>query len=407
MPKKSIIIFSTAYLPFVGGAEVAIKEITDRLNNAEFFLITARMKRVLPKKEKVGNIMVYRLGFGFSFDKFLLPILGFFKFFRLNSKFKIQNSKFIIWGMMASYGSIAAYFIKLFKPQIPFLLTLQEGDSERHLKWGKFGLVGLFGKLIIRKADYIQTISGYLKDFAIKRDARAPIEVVPNGADLQKLKSQISNLKTTAQNLKIKLNIKPEEKVIITVSRLVHKNAVDIAIEAFYLLNSKFLSSQVSFGNLGGQEIQNSKFLIIGDGPEKENLKLKIRNLKLQNQVILYGSVPPDEVYKYLAIADVFVRPSRSEGLGNAFLEAMASGVPIIGTPVGGIPDFLIDGETGLFCKVDDPNDLAEKIKILFENDELRNRVIKNGKILVEEKYNWSNISQKMEKIFADLIKNE
>ena len=194
MPKKSIIIFSTAYLPFVGGAEVAIKEITDRLNNAEFFLITARMKRVLPKKEKVGNIMVYRLGFGFSFDKFLLPILGFFKFFRLNSKFKIQNLKLIIWGMMASYGSIAAYFIKLFKPQIPFLLTLQEGDSERHLKWGKFGLVGLFGKLIIRKADYIQTISGYLKDFAIKRDARAPIEVVPNGADLQKLKSQISKL---------------------------------------------------------------------------------------------------------------------------------------------------------------------------------------------------------------------
>ena len=79
----NIVIFSTAYLPFVGGAELAIKEITDRISGINFFLITSRLRRDLPKEEKIGNVLVFRLGAGFSFDRFLLPILGFLKFFRL------------------------------------------------------------------------------------------------------------------------------------------------------------------------------------------------------------------------------------------------------------------------------------------------------------------------------------
>ena len=95
----------------------------------------------------------------------------------------------------------------------------------------------------------------------------------------------------------------------------------------------------------------NVKLLIVGDGPLRENLKFKIKNLKLENKIELLGEVSPDKVPQYLAEADIFVRPSLSEGLGTAFLEAMAVGLPIIGTPVGGIPDFLKDDETGLFAR--------------------------------------------------------
>jgi len=97
------------------------------------------------------------------------------------------------------------------------------------------------------------------------------------------------------------------------------------------------------------------------------------------------------------------VRPSRSEGLGVSFLEAMAAGLPIIGTPVGGIPDFLKDGETGLFTKVDDPEDLAKKIELLFSDEALRQKLVRNGRKLVEEKYQWSKIARDMGKIFKEL----
>ena len=110
---------------------------------------------------------------------------------------------------------------------------------------------------------------------------------------------------------------------------------------------------------------------------------------------------------QYLSAADVFARPSLSEGLGSAFLEAMAAGLPVIGTAVGGIPDFLKDPSThsgqatGLFCNVNDPWDLAEKIKTLLTDRELRTKLIDNGRKLVAEKYDWDIIAEKFEEIYT------
>jgi len=120
----------------------------------------------------------------------------------------------------------------------------------------------------------------------------------------------------------------------------------------------------------------------------------------LGKRAFLLGSIPPDDAPKYLAASDIFIRPSLSEGLGSAFLEAMAAGVPIIGTRVGGIPDFLVDGETGLFCEAQNPQSIAEKIKLLLADETLRQKLITNGKKLVAEKYNWNIIVKQMEEIF-------
>jgi glycosyltransferase involved in cell wall biosynthesis len=89
--------------------------------------------------------------------------------------------------------------------------------------------------------------------------------------------------------------------------------------------------------------------------------------------------------------------------LGNVFLEAMATGLPIIGTPVGGIPDFLIDRKTGLFCQVKNPQSIAQKIKEILEDDNLRKYLASNGLKLVREKYDWDKIALKMKKIFKKL----
>ena len=116
------------------------------------------------------------------------------------------------------------------------------------------------------------------------------------------------------------------------------------------------------------------------------------------------GYVSHEELPAYLGISDIFVRPSIIEGMGNAFIEAFAAGTPVIGTSVGGIPDFLTEGETGLFCKVQDPQSIADAVQWYLDDSELRSRVIENARKLAAEKYDWSLIARDMkEKIFATI----
>ena len=143
--------------------------------------------------------------------------------------------------------------------------------------------------------------------------------------------------------------------------------------------------------------------MIVGDGPEESKLKRLVDKLNISDKVVFNGQVEYRDLAKYYSQADIFVRASLSEGQGIAFLEAMASGVPVIGTPVGGIPDFLEDGRTGLFCEVSNPESIAQKINEILKDDNLRKNIIHNGLELVREKYSWDKISLKMEEVFNRL----
>jgi glycosyltransferase involved in cell wall biosynthesis len=100
--------------------------------------------------------------------------------------------------------------------------------------------------------------------------------------------------------------------------------------------------------------------------------------------------------------SDVFCRPSLSEGLGNSFLEAMAAEVPVVATPVGGIPDFLEEGVTGWFSKPRHPKMIADKIAYILEpkNAEDVQRVVRNAYKMILEKYTWEIVAERMKKVF-------
>ena len=144
--KSKILIFAPAYLPLKGPAEIAIKEITDRNNDFEFDLITARLKKDLPKKEKIGQVNVYRIGLGNSFDKFLLPFLGVIKALKLNKKKHYE----VIWAMMASYGALAGIFFS-FLSRTALLVTLFEKRKEKNI-------LNPVYKFIFRKSHHLQVV---------------------------------------------------------------------------------------------------------------------------------------------------------------------------------------------------------------------------------------------------------
>jgi|SRR3989338_7819433 len=398
-----ILIFSTAYLPFIGGAELAIKEITDRLSSSEFSfdLITLNLDRKQKPEEQVGSVHVIRL----SCPKLFFPIFAFIRARRQHRASPYDR----VWSIMASYGGFAGLFFKHHFPKVPFILTLQEGDSLSHIYKRAIFVWPLF-KRIFTKADRITAISNYLAEWAKKKGAKCPVEVTPNGVAVGKFESRISNLEK--EEIRRKFGISKEDKVIITTSRLVEKNGVGDLIEAMQYLP------------------ESVKLLICGDGQLLKNLQLTTSNLQLTGRVSFLGMIPHAELPKYLHISDVFVRASRSEGMGSSFIEAMAAGLPVVATPVGGIPDFLSDpsftrpdslrsdlrseersdlfpsghyGQTGLFCRVGNPRDIAEKVQRLLSDNELWNRVVANASKLVREKYKWDGIAEEMCDIFAIL----
>ena len=132
-------------------------------------------------------------------------------------------------------------------------------------------------------------------------------------------------------------------------------------------------------------------------------LRKLVEKLGLQEKVFFVGALAYENLPQRLARASVFVRPSRSEGMGVAFLDAMAAGVPIIGTRVGGIPDFLKDHETGLFCTVDDPQSVAAAITEILDNEDVRNRIISNASQLVRERYDWNTIVPQYKLLFESI----
>lgn len=409
---KRILLFSTAFKPMIGGSEIAMEEICRRLPEISFDLITARFSRANKKTEQVGNIKVHRLGLGFKFDKYLLPILGFFKARQLinnggllggkdrhqdkkskhkysqNSKLEIQNSNpgisdlgFRIYAhaYQASYGAIAAYLVKIFNPDVFLITTLQEGkelDSQG-------ALLKMMRGLVIKKSDKITAISNYLAEFARKLNKEATIIMIPNGVDSDLFKK----LDFEGSEMKSRLNIREDERIVMTVSRLVPKNGADVLIKAFARLDDVI-------GNL------KTRLVIIGSGPMTDELESLATKLGVSDRIIFAGDIYYEDLPGYLSMADVFARPSYSEGLGNAFLEAMAVGVPIIGTRVGGIVDFLEDGVTGLFCEVGDHEDLAKRIKMVLSDVDLRKRLIENGRELVKRRYSWQSVSDEFRKIY-------
>lgn len=383
---NKILIFSTAYVPFVGGAEVAIKEIAARTSASyQYDLITARLGRGLPATERIGNITVYRIGIGMPLvDKLLLPFLGAYRAWKLEE----QNSYHCFWAVMATYAAGAAYICNIVrglfgKRTTPIVLTLQEGDSDAHLRYRWFGMIHLSLKMALARSQFVTAISAFLLDRAERFGYDGPRRIVPNGVDLDLFSRNFTDAQK--KELSERLGKKEGDIMLLTTSRLVKKNAVDDIIRALM-----FLPSHV-------------QLLVIGKGDEGPKLQRLATSIGVRDRVKFLGFVPQSDIPLYCAVSDIFVRPSRSEGFGNSFIEAMAARLPVVTTPVGGIPDFIDDHGTGVFCAPDNPKSVAEAVELLLEDVTLRNRIVEQAFARVHQRYSWDHVAKEMEAVFSEV----
>jgi glycosyltransferase involved in cell wall biosynthesis len=399
---KKVLIFSLNYYPrFIGGAEVAIKEITDRLSPSEieFHMVTLRFDSTLPKVEKMGNVLVHRIGFAkknptiadlrkfpLHINKHVYQLLAASKAEQLHKKYHYDG----IWAMMAHSCAIPAGIFKNKHKEVKYLLTLQEGDPPEAIENLMKPVWGLF-KRGFTSADVLQPISNFLLAWGKRMGFSHDAFVIPNAVDTKRFASTPSS--EDLARMKETLGKKENDIFIVTTSRLVHKNGIDDVISALALLP------------------EHISFLIYGIGPDEEKLKALAVKLGVEKRARFMGQIGHAEMPLMLSACDIFTRPSRSEGMGSSFIEAMAAGLPVIATQEGGIGDFLFDAKrnpgqetTGWAVDKDSPAQIAEAVGDILARPKQAAEVVASARALAFKKYDWNMIAEDMRKLFDQML---
>jgi glycosyltransferase involved in cell wall biosynthesis len=387
---KRVLIFSLAYYPsFVSGAEAAIKEITDRISpkDVEFHLITLLFDTRAPREEHIGNTYVYRVGFsGAYLSKILFIPLAALTARRIHKKLHVDA----VWAMM-TYMLLPAVLARAIGVNAPRILTLQDGDP--YEKVFERAFITPFIPVLdygFRTTDIVQVISSYLGTWPSKRGYRGAVVHIPNGANPRDLHEEISQNEIDA--LKISLGKKPNDVWLVNTARLVHQKGTDDTIRALTLLP------------------KNVSFLVVGGGPDEHSLKALAKELGVEERVIFTGAVERSEVTLYRRVADIFVGPSRSEGLGNAFLSAMASKLPVVATKEGGLAEFVFGPhethpQTAWVVEKNNPKSIALAVEDILAHPDTVTNVTNRARAMVLEKYDWDNIALHMkERVFNPVL---
>lgn len=230
------------------------------------------------------------------------------------------------------------------------------------------------GQLVLQRAAYAcahRIVANADAGAARLRSEGVParrIAVIPNGLDLDRVIA--AQPRTPRRRVAMVANLRPEK-------------GHDVLIEAAAQLLRRF---------------PDAHFDLIGDGTERQRLEQQTRDRGLAHAFTFAGHC--EDVAARLAQADVFVLPSRSEAFPNAVLEAMAAGVPVVASAVGGILEVVADGETGLLVPPGDPASLAARIARLFADEALAARLASNGRARVHERYSFHRMVAAVESLY-------
>ncbi len=241
-------------------------------------------------------------------------------------------------------------------------------------------------KLVLRNADAVIALTEDMKR-EMQKICYRDVFVIPNGIDLEKFEN------LSREEARTKLQIKEDEKMVVFVGTLRPIKGLKYLIKAMNIIT---------------RQDTGVKLMLVGDGEERQDLQELVNELDLGNQVIFGGRVPNEKVSEYMVASDIFVLPSLSEGFPNVVLEAMAAGLPVVASKVGGLPEIIKDGKNGFLVEPKNPEQIAEKVMLLLRDEELRKRVSRNNKEKAKH-YSWDSVVEKLEEIYKvdPIVKTE
>jgi glycosyltransferase involved in cell wall biosynthesis len=277
-------------------------------------------------------------------------------------------------------GFVAA-LSNLIKP-LPLIVTGHGGDV--------LATRGKFRKSLVRfaakRADVCTVNSRAMSDEA-QRLTGCEMRTIPMGVDQSKFRVPSGSNAVRKHE--------DEFPKLLFVGRLVEKKGVKYLIKAMPELIKSYPEATLT---------------IVGDGPEKPELERLSLGLGVSSQTRFTGSVPNDSLHEYYGSSDIFAAPSivgadgDSEALGVVILEAAASGVPIVATNVGGIPDIIEHGVSGLLVGQKNPYELAQAIVYLADHNNLRQKFSVNARQHIESNFSWDSVVDRFDAVYRELL---
>jgi N-acetyl-alpha-D-glucosaminyl L-malate synthase BshA len=242
-----------------------------------------------------------------------------------------------------------------------------------------------FIRFALRQANRVISVSQDCRSHALAAGAPSnKTRVIYNGVDARHFSPKKRN-----ERIRQLLGISDSAKLVLFVGSLRSYKGVDILIQAMSLV----LESEPS-----------AVAVIIGDGPQKEELIVLRDLLGLQKTVIFAGSVPNSEIVSYENECDVLVLPSRRESFGIAAVEAMACAKPVIGTKVGGLKEIIDDGQTGIAVEPDNYPQLARAILQILEDKSHAQRLGERARRKVEAEFDWTEIAHQTVRLYSEAL---
>lgn len=267
---------------------------------------------------------------------------------------------------------VAAHGRELLFDAVPPPLSIAYGRARRH---------------VVRNADLLLPVSGFTA--GLLQNLGAPdecIEVINNGTDADRF--------SPVQNPEFRGSIGAHDRpVILAIGRIVRRKGFDTVIEAM----PRVLES-----------LPDALLAIAGEGPFETELRALVDRLGLKESVHFCGGIPYEDLPDVYSSADVVAMPSRNEppaveGFGIVFLEANACERPVIGAATGGIPDAIVDGETGVLVPPDDPVALAGSLIKLLADAPLRERLGRRGRQRVLDAFTWDHVADRVAQALIDV----
>lgn len=278
------------------------------------------------------------------------------------------------------------YLAPLIAPVIlrfrPFIVSVWGSDIvDESGPGGVPGRLGLLKRIVLRQADAILASSRFLAALTCEY-AGLPTERVPVyywGVDLRQFPpTRVSRRERAGGNL-----------VIGYVKHLLPKYGAEYLLRAIPAVKKKHPAIKV---------------ILLGEGALRGELEKLVVDLAISDVVRFCGSISHEQIPKYLEQMDIFVMPSLYESFGMAAIEAQAMGVPVVATNVGGIPEAVADGITGILVPPRDPDAIAQAIIQLIEDNSLRLSMSREGPRFVARCFDWEKNAGRVEELYDSLL---
>jgi glycogen synthase len=384
MHHPDVALFASSFFPHLGGVEELTRQLAHEhvRRGARPIVVTNRWPEDLPARETIEGLPVRRETF-LTPERHLRPLARFALDGRtaprrLADDVKAHGAQLIHVQCVSTNGYTARNVAR--RLNLPLVVSLQgELTMDADQVYQHSTVLPSLLRELFREADAITACSRQTLDEAISFTGIDPAErahVVYNGVDLDEFTHVVP--------------VQRNRPFVLGIGRHVPQKGFDVLLRAFARLRRD-------------DALANHQLVLAGDGPEHEDLRALAHQLDLDDQVDFVGRCDRAATAALFAGCSLFVLPSRHEPMGIVNLEAMAAGRPVLASAVGGVPELVVDRETGVLVRPDDHEHLAHELGVLLAAPDLRARMGRAGLERVQ-RFSWPSIADQYADIYTSVL---